>query len=483
MSPAARGSCRRVTLTCSRSGKPSKSRCAPPGSHSASPACRRRHRRHPLMRPWSYERLAEGVVLFLLAHGRGGAVAGKENESLGQCQDAFPDALQVNRVERGGVSPPDGAGEERVADERTGVCLVAHPTRRMAGGGHQADFFPTHLKRVPLARERAQAWRRLPAQQGPVPFPDVHGRWVARQDRVDPARVVGMAVRQADGSERQPVLLDRAEDSLGVVAGVDKDSMTGGRVVVEIPLHGIAADVAVDRDDVLDRVRDGMAWMPPVTGDGGQLGAIACDGWHPRHPIAHTVQDVITIHGDIGGYAVKGYLYHDPATRHAVLIDTGYNPEAVLRAIEEHRLMLTAICLTHGHADHASGIDTILARHPAPVYIGEGDWALLGWKPPPGLRTFAREGDTLQVGGKEIRLMTTPGHTPGGVCYQADACVFVGDTLFAGSIGRANPSTLYPIHLESVRKRVLTLPETLILFPGHGPSTTVREEKEHNPFG
>src|SRR3989442_285632 len=211
-----------------RTGKPSKSRLRPPGSHPASPACRRRHRRHPLMRPWSYERLAEGVVLFLLAHGRGGAVAGKENESLGQCQDAFPDALQVNRVERGGVSPPDGAGEERVADEHVRVRLVAHPTRRMAGGGHQADFFPAHLKRVPLARERAQAWRRLPAQQGPVPFPDVHERWVARQDRVDAARVVGMAVRQADGGERQPVLLDRAEDGLGDVAGVDKDSMTGG---------------------------------------------------------------------------------------------------------------------------------------------------------------------------------------------------------------------------------------------------------------
>src|SRR3989449_8597440 len=87
--------------------------------------------------------------------------------------------------------------------------------------------------------------------------------------------------------------------------------------------------------------------------DGAKLAAIACDGWHPRHPIANTVQDVITIHGDIGGYAVKGYLYHDPATRQAVLIDTGYHPEAVLRAIEQHRLTLTAICLTHGHADHA----------------------------------------------------------------------------------------------------------------------------------
>ena len=172
-----------------------------------------------------------------------------------------------------------------------------------------------------------------------------------------------------------------------------------------------------------------------------------------------------------------------PASRHAVLIDTGYHPEAVLRAIEEHRLTLTAICLTHGHADHASGIDSILARHHAPVYIGERDWSLLSWKPPTALRKFVRDGDALQVGRKEIRLMTTPGHTPGGVCYQADQCVFVGDTLFAGSIGRANPATLYATHLGSVRERLLTLPDSLILFPGHGPSTTVREEKDHNPFG
>src|SRR5437867_6737198 len=120
--------------------------------------------------------------------------------------------------------------------------------------------------------------------------------------------------------------------------------------------------------------------------DGAKLAAIACDGWHPRHPIANTVQDVITIHGDIGGYAVKGYLYHDPATRHAVLIDTGYNPEAVLRSHAEHRLTLTAICLTHGHADHASRIDTILARPPAPVSSVGRDCALAGWKPPTALR-------------------------------------------------------------------------------------------------
>src|SRR5256712_7185405 len=181
-------------------------------------------------------------------------------------------------VEGRRIGPPDGAGEKRIADEHALVSLVAHPTQRVAWGGHQSDLFPADLQRVPIAHELAQGCRRLPAQQGPVSFPDVHGRLVARQNRIDPGGVIGMAVRQANGGERQPVLLDRAEYGLGMVAGVDEDDMTGGRVVVEIPLDGIAADVAVYRDDVLDRVPDGMARMPPVAGDCGQLGAVEAGG-------------------------------------------------------------------------------------------------------------------------------------------------------------------------------------------------------------
>lgn len=217
--------------------------------------------------------------------------------------------------------------------------------------------------------------------------------------------------------------------------------------------------------------------------DGPKLAALACDYWRPALPPPRQPQDVILIRGDIGGYEVKGYLFYDPATRDAVMIDTGYNPEAMLRTIEQERLTLTAVCLTHGHADHAGGLDEILARHPVPVYIGEGDWTLLGWQPPPAQRKFVGDGETLRVGGNDLRFVATPGHTPGGVCYTTDTYGFVGDTLFAGSIGRANPPTLYPTHVESVRSRLLTLPDELILLPGHGPSTTVREEQDHNPFG
>jgi glyoxylase-like metal-dependent hydrolase (beta-lactamase superfamily II) len=215
--------------------------------------------------------------------------------------------------------------------------------------------------------------------------------------------------------------------------------------------------------------------------DGSKLASVACDGWAPQ--AVHHEDSVITVTGDIGGYAVKGYLLHDAATRDAVMVDTGYHPAVMLDLLEKRKLRLAAVCLTHGHVDHAGGLDAILSRHPVPVYIGEADWNLLHWKPSASLRKFANDGDTVQVGTKTLSFLATPGHTPGGMCYRAGDFVFVGDTLFAGSIGRANPASLYPVHLQSVRERLLTLPDSAALFPGHGPATTVAEEKAHNPFG
>ena len=214
--------------------------------------------------------------------------------------------------------------------------------------------------------------------------------------------------------------------------------------------------------------------------DGQKLASMACDKWMPAQPGA---DNVLTIHGDIGGYAVKGYLLYDPTTRAAVLIDTGYNPDGVLQQVERERLRLTAVCLTHGHVDHAGGVDDILSRWPVPVYMGRQDWDLLSWQPPAPACRFITDGERLSIGDSTVTFVATPGHTPGGVCYLATGCVFVGDTLFAGSIGRANPASLYPVHLKSVRERLLTLPGQLALFPGHGPATTVAEEKAHNPFG
>ncbi len=211
--------------------------------------------------------------------------------------------------------------------------------------------------------------------------------------------------------------------------------------------------------------------------------AQVAEGWVP-HALPASIVHVETVLGSIGGYEVKGYVVHDRGE--AILIDTAYNAKGMLELLDKRKLRLRAICLTHGHSDHAEGIEAILKTSPVPVYLGPDDLDLLSWCPSQDLQTVPRDGGTLQVGGLTVQFMTTPGHTPGGVCYrveQAGAPIcFVGDTLFAGSIGRSNPARLYRTHLESVRGRVLTLPADTRLFPGHGPATTVEEELLHNPF-
>jgi len=209
---------------------------------------------------------------------------------------------------------------------------------------------------------------------------------------------------------------------------------------------------------------------------------IVLDRWMPEPPRA--AGPVETVMGDINGYAVKGYVVYDSGE--AVFVDTAYNEEAMREVLERKHLTLKAVCLTHGHSDHAGGLDVILQHHRVPVYLGMGDRPMLGWIPPGELMMSTTDGQTVAIGRLTMRFVITPGHTPGGICYRVegaghDTC-FVGDTLFAGSIGGSNPASLYQTHLQSVRTRVLTLPPDTTLLPGHGPATTVREELAHNPF-
>jgi hydroxyacylglutathione hydrolase len=214
------------------------------------------------------------------------------------------------------------------------------------------------------------------------------------------------------------------------------------------------------------------------------LSAIAAGEWTPSSLSSHVTTYVETVLGDIGGYEVKGYVVHDSGE--AIVIDTAYNPTAMIQTLTQRHLRLKAICLTHGHSDHADGLKQLLDYCRVPVYLGEADESLLSWSPPRELLLSPRDGETITVGSLTIRFMATPGHTPGGMCYRIEKntgpICFVGDTLFAGSIGRSNPATLYQIHLKSVRNQVLRLPVETTLLPGHGPATTVQEEITHNPF-
>lgn len=212
------------------------------------------------------------------------------------------------------------------------------------------------------------------------------------------------------------------------------------------------------------------------------LEQIAIDKWEPvaQDPPAW----VETIHGSVGGYGVKGYIVHDGGE--AVLIDTAYNAPAMVQSLSAKGLRLVAVCLTHGHADHADGIQHILRHREVPIYLGSEDLGLLNWRPRPEALLVPHDGHVITVGRRAIHCLATPGHTPGGICYRVDdpyhPVCFVGDTLFAGSIGRSNPSRLYFAHLGSLRTRVLALAPDYRLLPGHGPATTVEEELVHNPF-
>jgi hydroxyacylglutathione hydrolase len=212
------------------------------------------------------------------------------------------------------------------------------------------------------------------------------------------------------------------------------------------------------------------------------LEQIAIDKWEPV--AQRTPPWVEMVQGSISGYGVQGYIVHDEGE--ALLVDTAYNAPAMLDVLRRLGLRLVGICLTHGHADHADGIQQILGHREVPVYLGPEDQDLLSWRPRADVLVAPIDGLSISVGRRRVYCVTTPGHTAGGICYRLDDAqlpvCFVGDTLFAGSIGRSNPKELYPAHLDSVRNRLLTLSPDYRLLPGHGPATTVEEELDHNPF-
>ena len=211
--------------------------------------------------------------------------------------------------------------------------------------------------------------------------------------------------------------------------------------------------------------------------DGTKLLDIANEAWEPApSTFSDTPLAVITIRGDAGGWPVYAYILICETTRAAAIIDTAANPTLVLDSLEAHRLTPAAILLTHAHNDHTDGLTRIQGVTKCPTYIHKNEP-----KPRSSLPlSEVAHGDVIPIGELSVRVVDTPGHTPGGCSFSVHDVVFVGDAIFAGSIG--GPNISYRAEVESVRDNILSLPDTTRLFPGHGPSTTVGEEKAHNPF-
>ena len=211
--------------------------------------------------------------------------------------------------------------------------------------------------------------------------------------------------------------------------------------------------------------------------DGAKLLDIATEQWEPEPPQRSDANlEVITISAPVGGWPVNAYLLICKATNAAAIIDTAAHPDLILEQLNAHNVNPTTILLTHAHSDHTDGLPKLQTETGCETYIHENE-------PQPRSNNTLREvahGDVLSVGELTVTVVNTPGHTPGGCSFIAQDVAFVGDAIFAGSVG--GPNISYQDEIESVRDNLLSLPETVRLFPGHGPSTTVGEEKRHNPF-
>jgi hydroxyacylglutathione hydrolase len=201
----------------------------------------------------------------------------------------------------------------------------------------------------------------------------------------------------------------------------------------------------------------------------------------------------------LGGYQTNCYvLRKNDAAQDCLIIDPGLEAEELLEFLDEQKLNPIAVVLTHGHIDHIAGVAALRNLFPEiKVYIHNLDAEMLT-EPINNLSvmtgmTFVtepedvslKEGDIIALAGVKLLVLHTPGHTPGGISLYSkqDGVVFVGDTLFADSIGRTDfPGGSMSQLLASVREKLFTLPGETKVYPGHGPATTIAAEKAHNPF-
>jgi hydroxyacylglutathione hydrolase len=205
-----------------------------------------------------------------------------------------------------------------------------------------------------------------------------------------------------------------------------------------------------------------------------RLAAIGRTDYRPAEiPLMDGLSQFNTPYEDM---AVNSYLVWDPSTRKAVAFDTGADCDDMLASIEERKLVLELILLTHSHGDHVLELDRLKERAKAEAWIGEKE-AIAGAQP------FG-VGKTFQVGTLSIETRSTWGHSPGGVTYVvrglSRTLAIVGDAIFAGSMGGGGIS--YKDALKTNRENILTLPDETVICPGHGPLTTVGEQKKVNPF-
>jgi glyoxylase-like metal-dependent hydrolase (beta-lactamase superfamily II) len=269
------------------------------------------------------------------------------------------------------------------------------------------------------------------------------------------------------------------EDHLG-------DIIRKARMAANVSVDAVAQAAGITPDALKDLEESGkiagnlqfQALGKLIGLDAGKLGRIA-KGWLPAPADLGNWRELRMVTTAGSGYTVNAYIAWDEVTREAAVFDTGWDAGRLLALIAENQLQLKHLFLTHTHEDHIAGLAQIREAHPKVKLHSSAKGA------PPDQRN--RPNDFIHLGSLRITHRDTPGHAEDGVTYilgnfpeDAPNVAVVGDCIFAGSMGRGFQST--ELLKQKVREQILSLPGPTLICPGHGPLTTVEQEKANNPF-
>lgn len=269
------------------------------------------------------------------------------------------------------------------------------------------------------------------------------------------------------------------EDHIGDIVRKARE-MSGMAMTRAAQAAGLSADhyAAFEETGVAATKTDLEALAALVGLNGTKLAGIA-GGWLPSVKDLALWRELRVTTSARGSFTVNCFLAWDEVTREAALFDTGFDAAPITGEIENNKLQLRHIFITHSHPDHVACLDELSAKFPkARLHTDAHD-------APPQHRN--RRNDCIQLGSLRITNRPTPGHADDGVTYlignwpeDAAHVAIVGDALFAGSAGGAGEA--WPVACRAVKEQILSLPADTLLCPGHGPLTTVEEEKKQNPF-
>jgi hydroxyacylglutathione hydrolase len=197
---------------------------------------------------------------------------------------------------------------------------------------------------------------------------------------------------------------------------------------------------------------------------------------------------------EVGPFATNCYIVGSETGGQGMIIDPGDEADRILDVVKKLELDIKHIVLTHGHLDHIGALGEVKEATGADIAVHADDVTTLNnrslsiflgipYHPTPAISRLLEDGGTVSVSGLTFAVIHTPGHTPGGICLFGEGVLFSGDTLFNYGIGRADfPGSSYEQLMDSIRSRLMVLDDDVVIYPGHGPETTIGAERRGNPF-